>query len=176
VLGALSLSGSKQVAVDYVKATVYYAGTVDSVVPFPAVAYTFGDIIAQVAKNGPAPSSSTGDLFEDQLVVNDVSNPALIRWSYPGDPEAFPATYYLDFETRQNDRVTNIKVVNGRLIIMLDPAKETPRSIGARQSRPYQGPTAVSTRCARLRSCKTVGQKDSPSSATWVFMLRMDTI
>lgn len=107
------------IGVDYVKAKVYYQATVDSVIPFPTVAYTFGDTTAQVGKNGPPPSSSTGTLFEDCLVVNDVSNPSLIRYSYPGDPEAFPETYYIDFETRENDRVTNIKSVNGRLVAFL---------------------------------------------------------
>ena len=110
---------TRVVQIDYVKLTVYYSATVDSVVPFPTVVYTFGDISAQVAKNGPPPSSSTGDLFEDSLVVNDVSNPGLIRYSYPGSPESFPSTYYIDFETRNNDRVTNIKVVNSRLVVLL---------------------------------------------------------
>ena len=109
-------------AVDYLKATVYYGGTVDSVIPFPTVVYTFGDISAQVSKNGTPPGSSTGDMYEDSLVVNDVTNPSTLRWSYPGDPEAFPGTYYIDFETRANDRITNIKVVNNRLVVFLEAA------------------------------------------------------
>lgn len=104
---------------DYVKAKVYYGATVDSVIPFPTVAYTFGDVVAQVGKNGKPPGSSTGDIFEDCLVVNDVTNPSHVKYSFPGDPEAFPSTYYLDFETKNNDRITNIKVVNNRLVIML---------------------------------------------------------
>jgi len=112
-------NASPTVAIDYLKAKVYYAGTTDSVIQFPTVAYTFGDITAQVGKNGAAPSSSTGAMYEDSLVVNDVGNPSVIRYSYPGDPEAFPSTYYLDFETSHNDRVTCIKVVNNRLIVML---------------------------------------------------------
>lgn len=116
----MSVDGANtSVAMDYVKAKVYYGTTVDSVIQFPTVAYTFGDISAQVGKNGPPPGASTGDIYEDQLVVNDVTNPGVIRYSYPGDPEAFPQTYYLDFETKNNDRVTNIKVVNQRLIVML---------------------------------------------------------
>lgn len=111
--------GTKQLAVDYLKVYVYYGGTFDSVIQFPTVAYTFGDITAQVMKNGPPYSASTGALFEDSLVINDVSNPALLRYSYPGDPEAFPPTYYLDFETPHNDRITCIRVVNSRLIVML---------------------------------------------------------
>jgi hypothetical protein len=113
-----------QLAINYVKVRVTRGNTLsgDSVVQFPTVVYTFGDINAQVGKNGPPPSSSTGDLYEDSLVVNDVSNPAIIRYSSPGEPESFPETYFIDFETRDNDNVTNIKVVNGRLMVMLQTA------------------------------------------------------
>lgn len=102
--------------VNYVKATVHYSGSVDGTVQYPSVVYTFGDITAQVSKNHPPPSASTGDLFEDSLVLNDVSNPSLIRWSSPGEPEYFPPTYYLDFETRDNDEVTLVKVVGSTLV------------------------------------------------------------
>lgn len=120
VISAMRTGGALEFFCDYIKTTVHYGGTVDSVIPFPTVAYTFGDVIAQVAKNGPAPSARTGVMYEDSLVVNDESNPALIRYSYPGDPEAFPATYYIDFETPENDRVQYIGKVNGRLIVGLD--------------------------------------------------------
>lgn len=110
----------KSMGVDYVKVKVHYAATIDSVIQFPTVVYTFGDIVAQVSKNGPPPSSSTGDLYEDSLVVNDVDQPANIKYSYPGDPEAFPDTYLIDFETEDNDRVRLIKTVNDRLVVALD--------------------------------------------------------
>jgi hypothetical protein len=108
------------VGVDYLKVYVYYAATTDGVVPFPTVVYTFGDIAAQVGKNGPPPSANTADVFEDCLVCNDVSFPSLLRWSYPGDTEAFPATFFLDFETRDNDRIRHVKVVNNVLVVGLD--------------------------------------------------------
>lgn len=111
---------STSVGIDYVKVTVHYAATIDSVIPFPTVVYTFGDQTIQVAKNGPPPSASTADMFEDCLVCNDVSAPSLLKWSYPGDPEAFPGTYFLDFETRENDRIRLIKVVNNVLVVGLD--------------------------------------------------------
>ena len=117
-----SSASAKTLSVDYVKVTVHYGATFDSVVVFPTVAYTFGDVVAQVGKNGPPPTSNTADLFEDTLVVNDIENPALVRYSFPGEPEAFPATYYLDFETRDNDRVRCIKVVNNRCMVWLDNA------------------------------------------------------
>lgn len=108
------------VGIDYVKAFVYYSGSVDSTVVYPTVVYTFGDIISQVSKNFPPPSSNTGDLYQDSLVVNDVSNSALIRWSFPGEPEYFPPTYFLDFETRENDQVRHVRVVQNRLVVGLD--------------------------------------------------------
>lgn len=120
ILNAGSVSGTRTFSVDYVKATVYYGATIDTVIPFPTVVYTFGDITAQVGKNGPPPTSSTGDLFEDTLVVNDVNSPSVVRYSYPGDPESFPGTYFLDFETRENDQVRCIKVVNNRCMVWLD--------------------------------------------------------
>lgn len=104
-------------SIDYVKARVHYAGTTDSVIQFPTVVYTFGDITVQEAKNGPPPSSSTGDIYEDSLVLNDIANPSFVRWSYPGDPEAFPGSYFIDLETGRNDIVTNIKVVNESLMV-----------------------------------------------------------
>lgn len=111
---------STTISVDYVKVTVSYSATVDGTVPFPTVVYTFGDITSQVAKNGMPPSASTGDIFQDALVCNDVGNPALVRYSFPGEPEAFPASYFLDFQTRENDQVRLIRVVNGHLVVGLD--------------------------------------------------------
>jgi hypothetical protein len=111
---------STSVGIDYIKLYVYYAASVDTTVVYPTVVYTFGDITSQVSKNGPPPSSSTGDLFQDSMVVNDVSNPSLLRYSFPGEVESFPSTYYLEFETRENDQIRHIRVVNNRLIVGLD--------------------------------------------------------
>jgi len=108
------------VGIDYVKVFVYYGASVDSTVQFPAVVYTFGDITSQVAKNFPPPSANTGDVFQDSLVTNDVLNRSLVRYSFPGEPEYFPPTYFIDFETRENDYVRAIRTVNNRLMVGLD--------------------------------------------------------
>lgn len=114
------VSGSTRlVSIDSLKLRVSYAATVDPINPYPTVVYEFSGDRVQVARNGVPPSSSTGDIYEDTLVVNDVSNPGIIRYSYPGDPEAFPGTYYLDFETRENDAVTLVKTVNNKLVVGL---------------------------------------------------------
>ena len=111
---------NKALGVDYVKVKVYYGATTDTTIQFPTVVYTFGDITSQVAKNHPPPSSNTGDLFQDSLVVNDVLSPSLVKYSFPGEPESFPPTYFIDFETRDNDRVRAIHVVNNHLLVGLD--------------------------------------------------------
>jgi hypothetical protein len=121
VLGTTTtFKDTSRIGVDYLKATVYYNATVaESVIQFPSVVYTYGDEVIQVGKNGLPPSSSTGDMFQDSLVVNDLSDPSMMRYSYPGEPESFPSTYYLNFETRENDAVKMIRVVNNRLIVGL---------------------------------------------------------
>ena len=113
-------SPNKSLGVDYVRVTVHHNATFDSVVQFPNVVYTYGDEVIQVGKNGPPPSSSTGDLFQDSLVVNDLSDPSKMYYSFPGEPESFPSVYYLNFETRENDAITLIKVVNNRLVVGLN--------------------------------------------------------
>lgn len=110
-------------AIDYVKLKIYYAASFDSTVQFPTVVYTFGDITSQVGKNGQPPSSSTGAIYQGCLVVNDVANPNLIRFSFPDDIESFPESYYVPFdELPGSDAIRCIKVVNSRLIIMADRA------------------------------------------------------
>jgi hypothetical protein len=115
----VSCNAARTFTMNAVSVKVYYGGSFESTVAFPTVVYTFGDVAAQVGKNGPPPSASTGDVYEDCLVLNDVTQPSNLKWSYPGDPEAFPSTYYLDFETPQNDRITLVKVVNDRLVVGL---------------------------------------------------------
>jgi hypothetical protein len=118
---------SKSIGVDYVKMTVYYGGGIESTIVYPTVIYSLslgglfaGNTAVQVSKNLPPPSSNTGDLFQDSLVVNDMSNRSLMRYSFPGLPESFPPTYYYDFETSDNDVIQVIQTVNGRLVVGLD--------------------------------------------------------
>jgi hypothetical protein len=131
------------VGFDYVKTTVWYAATVDGTVQYPTIVYTFSDIVSQVSKNHPPPSSSTGDLYEDSVVLNDVSNPALVWWSFPGEPESFPPTYFIDFETQDNDRVTNIKTVNNVLMVGLKTSLWKINSLPSERSASFERGKAI---------------------------------
>lgn len=113
-----SLSGT--VNVDYVRVRVIDSGTVpegDEV--FPAVVIEESGVTSSVGRHGKPPIATTADLFEDQLVTNDIQQPSFIRYSTPGNPESFPELYFVDFETQDNDQVTNIKALNNRLGVFL---------------------------------------------------------
>ena len=111
---------TKSLGLDYVKLSLYTGASVASTVPYPAINYQFGDVVAQVGRNFPPPSSNTGDMFEDALVVNDMNNRSIVRWSYPGEPESFPPPYFIDFETNENDVVTCIRTVNNKVVVGLE--------------------------------------------------------
>jgi hypothetical protein len=109
-------------SVDYARVRVNYGGTADTAVQFPTVVYEFGGINVQVGRNGPPSNASCGDFYEDSLVINDTTNPSLVRWSTPGEPDYFPSTYFLDIESRENDQVRAIRTVNSTLVVWLDSA------------------------------------------------------
>lgn len=67
----------------------------------------------------PPPISSVGDIFQGQVVVNDVSDPATVRFSLPGYPEYFPKPYFLRFDTLKKDVVKAVKRVGQVLVVGL---------------------------------------------------------
>lgn len=108
-------------SLDYVRATLYYnqgtqTGTLDL---FPKITVAPFGIEASVGRNGPPPVSSTGDVFQDSLVLNDVTDASMVRYSFPTLMDYFPRVYFLNFETKEQDKVTNIKTVGNVLVIGL---------------------------------------------------------
>lgn len=72
-----------------------------------------------IQRDTPPPIWSTGDIFEDSLVVNDIAEPRLVRYSFPGKPHSFPSLYFVGFDTKQQDVVTNIKGLGEVLLVGL---------------------------------------------------------
>jgi len=70
-------------------------------------------------RNGPAPTATTGDIFEDSLCLNDVDNPTLIRFSFADDPHSFPEFNFIRFETKEHDEVRMIRAMGNSLMIGL---------------------------------------------------------
>lgn len=70
-------------------------------------------------KNGPPTIASTGDVFEDSIVINDASDPSHIVYSMQDDPHAFPAINLIKFETKEADEVKCIRRLGDTLLILL---------------------------------------------------------
>lgn len=109
--------------VDNVKIVVHTTGT-SAVVnltgqPFRTVVVSVGGITTAFGADGPPPVSTTGDVFEGQLVVNDIQDKSIIKYSLPGSIESFPFPYFLNFETKTEDQVTCIRRLGSKLIVGL---------------------------------------------------------
>ena len=111
--------------VDYIEVTVYYSGaaldtgSINLDGPYyPVVTYRsqVGFTISDTA-NFTIPPASTGDIFKGSLVLNDTSNPSLIRYSIPNAPESFPKPYFLKFNSKKKDIITFIRKVGQILIV-----------------------------------------------------------
>ena len=135
-------TGSRQrLVVDSLEVTVFYTGTSinNNGRPFRVVTYrdSIGFTIDEPARL-PAPESSTFDIFQGSIVANDLGSPvdpktgkahsegSALRWSLPGEPEAWPRPYVLSFNGRKNDTVTCIRRLNQILVVGL---KETVRRV-----------------------------------------------
>lgn len=109
--------------IDAIGVKIYYTTTN---VDFNGPAYrvvTYRDQVGLTVSD-PArllpPSPSTGDFFQGCLVLNNLGQENQIRYSLPGDPEAWPKPYELTFNTRRRDKVTFIRALNGILIVGMD--------------------------------------------------------
>lgn len=99
--------------------TVQDTGIV-STTPYPILTISVaGAASLDISRDGEPPTWSTGDVFEDSLVVNDVNNPAVVRYSFPGKPHSFPSLYFVGFNTHQVDTVTCIKSLDAVCVIGL---------------------------------------------------------
>jgi hypothetical protein len=116
-----ALQVDELIEIDYIEVTVWYSGENRSGegTAFPAIVLQVGNITSVFGQNGEPPSASVGDIFEDSLVTNDISDKSIIRYSYPGNPDAFPSPYYVSMETKDKDEVTAITSRQDRLIVGL---------------------------------------------------------
>ena len=118
-------NGNPIVDVDYITVICYTTGgTLTQVVnlsgkPFRTVNVSVAGITTSYGADGPPPVASTGDIFEGQLVLNDITDPSIIRYSLPDNIESFPAVYFLNFESKTQDKVTCIRRLGNKLIVGL---------------------------------------------------------
>jgi len=104
---------------DCVEVTVFFGGANEIVrkKQFDAICVQVSSLIVCQGANGAPPVSSTGDIFEGQMVLNDVEDASIIRYSLPDNVDAFPSIYFLNFETKDNDSVSYIRRLGNKLIV-----------------------------------------------------------
>ena len=121
ILVANEITG--HVDVDYVKVKVYAGGVaLEYGVPFPCITISIGGtngVLYVEGSHGEPPVAETGDVFESQMVLNDVSDASIIRYSLPDGVEYFPPSYYLNFESKEQDIVTAIRRLGNKLVVGL---------------------------------------------------------
>lgn len=105
-----------RIGIDFAQVRLYYSTSYElkRQENFPAVVTTIGPVTAVVPANGPPPIASTGAIYQGQMVLNDVSNGSLIRYSLPDGVEYFPSIYALN--TNNPDPVTCLKTVHSLLL------------------------------------------------------------
>lgn len=116
---------AQQHYIDYVKVTVFTGSTSVNLDgnAFPTVTITtqVGEGLSYSA-NMPGPVASTGDIYEGQMVTNDVANPTEIVYSLPGQYEYYPTPYRVKFPI-VDEIVTIRRVGNALLAFALSAVK-----------------------------------------------------
>jgi hypothetical protein len=111
----------KTIAVDYIKITVHSSGSSSTTQisqgnQFPTIAVSLGGITTVIGSHGHPPVATTADVFEDQMVSNDVSDPSILRYSLPTQVDYYPSLYFVNFETKQTDILVLVKRLGDKLL------------------------------------------------------------
>lgn len=108
--------------IDYLQVNVYHGASTGTepvkLGYYPITSVKIGPTVTVLSSNTPPPIASTGDIYEAQMVLNDVSKQSTIRWSRVDEPDYFPSIYTLTLPVA--DRIRVIKRVNNLLIVGLD--------------------------------------------------------
>jgi len=126
-LGTVTGSGDS-VEIDSVSVVVAYGETQESTAgaflsdttdAYPGVVVSpYGFTIA-AGRGGKPPKATTGDIFQDSLFTNDVNDKSVGRYSFPSRIDSFPAPYFLNFDTKEQDEITIIRTVGNVSIVGL---------------------------------------------------------
>ena len=113
---------SGSIHIDYVKVNLY-TGASTGTEPiklgyYPTTSVKIGPTVTVLSSNTPPPTASTGDVFEAQLVLNDVTKRATLRWSRVDEPDYFPSIYFLTLPC--SDKITVIRRINNVLLVGME--------------------------------------------------------
>lgn len=86
---------------------------------YETVATVILGVTQTVPRNDEPPIASTADVYEGCLVTNDVANPSHVRFSFPDEPHAFPASNLINCDPSGQEAVIAIKVINDMLLVVM---------------------------------------------------------
>lgn len=118
-LRIFSLGNSGSTEIDVVKIRLFTA-VLPSIGPaYPIIALQEANVLTIHHANLPPPVSSTGDIHDGQLVVDNVSNLREIAYSLPGKFDYFPAAYRMKLEGKEGDRLMVIRRAGDLLLAFM---------------------------------------------------------
>ena len=85
--------------------------------PFASITADVLGIALTSPRDELPPQHSTGDIFQDSFVCNDLANKHLVRYSFPGKPWSFPGFYYLNPSFGLRDEVTLVRSLGDITIV-----------------------------------------------------------
>jgi hypothetical protein len=110
--------GKEQIAIDAIRATIYFTGTSINMNGAPFRVITYRDQIGYTQDfpaRFPPPVSSTAAIFQGSIVTNNIANNAALVWSLPGEPESWPHPYVMKFA--ESYPVTCIRTLGQILVV-----------------------------------------------------------
>lgn len=118
------VSGNVDVALDDAGATVTTNSTATHLVPRESQQIGFEQYAVvqppdgvPVPANGHPPKPWDITVFQDSICAIDVDDRQLVKYSLPDQPHYFPSTYFIPFETEQQDDLTALAVCNNALLV-----------------------------------------------------------
>lgn len=125
--GSVTQSGDS-VTIDAVSVVVSYGESQDTTTgaflsnitdPYPGITVSPYGFTISAGRGGQPPKATTGDIFQDSLLVNDVNDSSIARYSFPSRIDLFPAPYFLNFDTKEQDELTLIRTVGNVAVVGL---------------------------------------------------------
>lgn len=78
-----------------------------------------GGLVASVPTDSPLPRATTGDVFENSLVVDDMDSPGQIAYTPADTPTSSPSIFRVRFDTKDLDEVKCIRTMGSKLGVWL---------------------------------------------------------
>lgn len=85
--------------------------------PYSSITATVIGVTQTFTVDQKPPTWDVAANYEDSIVVNDVNNKHIFRYSFPGKPWAFPGIYFVPLQTDLRDEVTCIAKLGDILVL-----------------------------------------------------------